>query len=152
MDLLPVLGPRAVTDARRVLDAQQLLLVVPLVERLRLVEPFVALEAHELGTTRRSDGLGELGLPDPCRPFDEDGFLEPVREQHDRRGRVVGEIARGSEPGPHVVHVTERRAFRGDVRGAPVGHAEDLARTGAVHENAASGRWGLRPRGYATRG
>ena len=61
------------------LDAQQLLLVVPLVERARLVEPLVALQPHQLGAGGPRDRLGELGLADAGRALDEQRLLQPSR-------------------------------------------------------------------------
>ena len=60
------------------LDAQQLLAVVPLVQRLGLVEPLVALQAHELAAEIAGQRLGELGLADAGRPLDEHRLAEPV--------------------------------------------------------------------------
>ena len=67
------------------LDPQQLLLVVPLVERLRLVEPLVALEPDE-------PGAGDLRRPPwrarSCRRRPgprQHRLLEPVGEVHDAR-------------------------------------------------------------------
>ena len=58
-------------SARCGLDAQQLLLVVPLVERPRLVEALVALQPDQLGAGGLGDGLGQLGLAHAGRAFDE---------------------------------------------------------------------------------
>ena len=44
------------------LQSQQLLLVVPLVERAGLVEPFVALQADQFGVQKFGEDLGDLGL------------------------------------------------------------------------------------------
>src|SRR4051794_27998941 len=49
------------------LDAQQLLAVVPLVERLGLVEALVALQAHQRALQVAAQRLRELGLADPGR-------------------------------------------------------------------------------------
>ena len=63
------------------LDAQQLLLVVPLVERARLVEPLVALEADQLGVEHAS--------PAPCR----------ARSCRRRPGPRRGAASRARAPG-----------------------------------------------------
>jgi hypothetical protein len=87
LDLLP---------ARRVrlgLDAQQLLAVVPLVQRLGLVEALVALQAHELAAEVAREGLGELGLADPGRALDEHRLAEPGGEERDEGGGRAGEVA-----------------------------------------------------------
>ena len=54
------------------LDAQELLLVVPLVQRLGLVEPLVALEADQAGAGDLGDRLGQLRLAGAGRTLDED--------------------------------------------------------------------------------
>ena len=46
------------------LGVEQLLGVLPLVERLGLVEPLVALQANQLGAEAGRQRLGELGLAD----------------------------------------------------------------------------------------
>src|SRR5437763_332294 len=74
------------------LDAQQLLLVVPLVEGLRLVEALVALEPDEPGAGRGGDGLGQLGLAHAGRAFDEYGLLQPVGQEDDAGGGGVGQV------------------------------------------------------------
>jgi hypothetical protein len=51
--------PRLLTGG---LDAQQLLAVVPLIERARLVESLVALQPHQPGGGGGCDGLRQLGL------------------------------------------------------------------------------------------
>ena len=57
MDFGPVF---ALLTAALGLDAQELLFVVPLVQGFGLVEPFVTLEANELGAGDLGDRLGEL--------------------------------------------------------------------------------------------
>src|SRR5205085_3049452 len=74
------------------LDAQQLLLVVPLVDGLRLVEALVALQADEARAGRGRGRLGELRLADACRPFDEHRLAEPVGKEDDARDVGVGQI------------------------------------------------------------
>ena len=44
------------------------------------------------------DPLAQRGLPDPRRPFAEQGLLELVGEVHRHRHIVVGEIPDGGEP------------------------------------------------------
>ena len=76
------------------LDAQQLLLVVPLVERFALVETLVALQADQAGAGHLGDRLGELRLAGAGRPFDEHRLAEPVGEEGDAGDAVVGEVVR----------------------------------------------------------
>ncbi len=86
MDVLP-----AVLAAG--LDAQQLLAVVPLVERLGLVEALVALQADQLAAGGAGERLGQLGLADPGWALDQDRLAEPLGEEGDQRGGLVGEVA-----------------------------------------------------------
>ena len=75
------------------LDPQQLLAVVPLVERLCLVEPLVALKANQPAVGRTRERLGELGLADACGALDQHRLAEPLREEGDERGRLVGQVS-----------------------------------------------------------
>jgi hypothetical protein len=91
LDLLPLARAALLHDALG-LDAQELLLVVPLVERLRLVEALVALEADEARAGHAGDALGQLGLSGAGGAFDEHRLAESVGEVHDARDPLVGEI------------------------------------------------------------
>ena len=70
------------------LGVEQLLGVLPLVERLGFVEALVALQADQPGAGARGDDLGELGLADAGRPLDEQRLAE-LRGQEDHGGDVV---------------------------------------------------------------
>ncbi len=109
-DVVLDVGPGVVGVAFR-LDPQQLLLVVPLVQRLGLVEALVALESDEPGAGHLGDALGELGLAGSCRALDHDRLVEPVGEVHDAGDAGIGE----------VVDLGQARADSGDVFEA-VGH------------------------------
>src|SRR5687767_11183711 len=74
------------------LDAQELLLVVPLVERLGLVEALVALEADEPGARHLGHRLGQLGLAGARRALDQHGLAEAVGEVDDAGDPLVGEV------------------------------------------------------------
>ena len=74
------------------LDAQQLLLVVPLVERLGLVEALVALQADQAGAGHLGHRLGELGLARAGRALDEHRLLQAVGEVHHPGDALVGEV------------------------------------------------------------
>ena len=80
------------------LDAQQLLAVVPLVQRLGLVEALVALQPHELAAEVRGERLGELGLADAGGPLDEHRLAELGREVGDQRGRLARQVADLAQP------------------------------------------------------
>ena len=98
----PKMSPRvasheALTVAARFgLDPEQLLAVVPLIERLRLIESLVALQAQATVVGPR-DRLGELGLPDARRALDENRLAKPLGEKGDQRGGLVGQIAHLAE-------------------------------------------------------
>src|SRR4051812_9569264 len=85
------------------LDAQELLAVVPLVERLGLVEPLVALQAHEGAIEVLRQRAGELGLADAGRALDEDRLAEFGGQVRDERGRLAGEVADGAQARGDVV-------------------------------------------------
>ena len=75
------------------LDPQQLLAVVPLVQRLGLVEALVALQAHERAAQVAGERLGQLGLADAGRALDEHRLAEPGGEVGDQRGGLAGQVA-----------------------------------------------------------
>ena len=79
------------------LDAQELLLVVPLVERLGLVEPFVALQADEVGVQHLGQHLADLGLAGAGRTLDEQRLLERQRQEEHGLDRLGGDVARAAQ-------------------------------------------------------
>src|SRR3954453_14255381 len=85
------------------LDAQQLLAVVPLVERLGLVEPLVALQPHQRAVEVARQRLGELGLADARGALDEHRLAETGGEVGHERGRLAGQVAHRAEPGGDVL-------------------------------------------------
>src|SRR4051794_30675837 len=85
------------------LDAQQLLAVVPLVERLGLVEALVALQAHQRAVEVAGQRLGELGLADARGALDEHRLAETDGEVGHERGRLAGQVAHRAEPGGDVL-------------------------------------------------
>src|SRR4051794_28201960 len=85
------------------LDAQQLLAVVPLVERLGLVEALVALQAHQRAVEVAGQRLGELGLADARGALDEHRLAEAGGEVGHERGRLAGQVAHRAEPGGDVL-------------------------------------------------
>ncbi len=92
------------------LDPQQLLAVVPLVQRLGLVEPLVALQADQLAPGGARERLGQLGLADPRRTLDQDRLLKPLGEEGDQRGGLVGEVA---DLRQRVLHLGDRAIGHG---------------------------------------
>src|SRR4051812_25130733 len=85
------------------LDAQELLAVVPLVERFRLVEALVALQAHEAAPEVLRQRAGELRLADAGRTLDEDRLAELRGQVGDERGRLAWEVADGAQARGDVV-------------------------------------------------
>ena len=85
------------------LDAQQLLAVVPLVQRLGLVEPLVALEPHEPAVEVLRQRLRQLGLADARRALDEHGLAEPRGEEGDQRGGLPWQVADGAQAGGDIL-------------------------------------------------
>ena len=74
------------------LDVQELLLVVPLVERGGDVEPFVTLEPDQIRPEHPRHHLGDFGLADARRTFDEQRLAQAHREVNGRRDRCVGDV------------------------------------------------------------
>ena len=91
------------------LDPEQLLLVVPLVQRPRLVQALVALQPHQVGARRPRHRLGQLGLPDTSGTLDEQRLLERTGEVGGRRRGGVGQVARLAQPSYGVVGRREPR-------------------------------------------
>ena len=75
------------------LDPQQLLAVVPLVQRLGLVEALVALEPDQAALGGAAERLGQLGLAHAGRALDEHRLAELVRQVGDERGGLAGQVA-----------------------------------------------------------
>ncbi len=95
-DVVAEIGPVLIA-ATLGLDAQQLLLVVPLVQRLGLVEAFVALQPDQPSAGDLRDALGQLGLSGTGRTLDKDRLLKAVGEVHDTRNAFVGQIVDAGE-------------------------------------------------------
>jgi hypothetical protein len=70
---------RPLIQAALGVDAEQLLAVVPLVQRLGLVEALVALQADQLAPCRPRERLRQLGLPNPRRALYQHGLSQPLR-------------------------------------------------------------------------
>ena len=73
-------------------DRDHLRGVVPLVDRRRHVEPFVALQADQPAPERRRQHLGDLGLADAGLAFEEERPAHAQRQEQHGRERAVGEI------------------------------------------------------------
>ena len=99
---------------------EELARVVPLVERLRGVDPLVALEADEPAPQQLGQHLRDLGLPDAGLPFEQQRLVEREGEV-DRGGEpAVRQVVVRREPGLELVDGARQRV--GGVRrahGAP---------------------------------
>jgi hypothetical protein len=74
------------------LNAQQLLAIVPFVQRLCLVEALVALEADQVAPGRPGHGLGQFGLAHSRRALHEHGLAEALRQVGDQGCGLVREV------------------------------------------------------------
>ena len=75
------------------LGVEQLLGVFPLVKRLGLVEPLVALQADHLQAAPAGDRLGQLGLADAGRAFDQDRLCDLLGQVDGGRDLAARDIA-----------------------------------------------------------
>ena len=75
------------------LRVEQLLGVFPFIQRLGLVEAFIALQADQLLAAPRGDRLRKLGLADAGRAFDQDRLLDLLREIDRGRDLPARDIA-----------------------------------------------------------
>src|SRR3954452_14437876 len=94
------------------LDAQELLAVVPLVQRLGLVETLVALEPDQLAAGGARQSLGQLRLADARRPLHEHGLAELAGEERHERRRLAREVARRGESLGHCLDALDRFRHR----------------------------------------
>ena len=91
------------------LDPQDLLGVVPLVERAGLVDALVALQPDQAGAGGLRDGARQLGLADAGGALDQQRLAQPVGEEH-RCGRCgVGQVAGFGQTSRDIVDVGEQR-------------------------------------------
>src|SRR5262249_25592489 len=91
------------------LDREQLLAVVPLVQRLGLVEALVALEADQRAVEVARERLRQLRLADAGRPLDEDRLAQAGGQVRDERRRLAGQVPDGLEA---IGDVLDRCGFR----------------------------------------
>ena len=75
------------------LGVEQLLAVVPLVERLGLVLALVALQPQQPAAGGRGQRLGQLGLADAGGALDEQRLVQPGHEEDRGREARVGDVA-----------------------------------------------------------
>ena len=79
------------------LDAQELLLVVPLIERLGLIEAFITLQPYQTHPGHAGHALGQLGFASTRWTLHQYGFAEPLTEIDDAGDPVVGQVTHASE-------------------------------------------------------
>jgi hypothetical protein len=75
------------------LDVQQLLRVIPFVQRRAGVEALVALQAYQLGVENSGEHLGDFSFPNARRIFDEERFVQGHREVGRGGGRAIRDVA-----------------------------------------------------------
>ena len=95
---------------------------VPVVQRLGGVDALVALQPDQRGVQDRGDGAGQGGLAHPGVPLEEQGSVQPQREEHRRGQPAVGEVVRTGEPGRHPVGIDD--PVRQQARPVGGGHAQ----------------------------
>jgi len=66
--------------------------IVPLVDRVRDVEPFIALEPDQIGVERRGDGGRQRGLADAGFTFEEERAMQAQRQEDGNGEAVVGDV------------------------------------------------------------
>ena len=79
------------------LHPQKLLLIVPFVERARLVESFVTLQADELGVENFGEHLGDFGLAGAGGTFNQQRLFERERKKNRSLDALVGDVERALE-------------------------------------------------------
>ena len=94
------------------LDPEQLLLVVPLEQRARLVEALVALQAQQVGPEHAGEHLAELGLARSGRALGEQRLLQRERQEERRLDARRGDVARVAQSLPHLLEGERHRAIR----------------------------------------
>ena len=91
------------------LGVEQLLAVVPLVECLGLVLTFVALQPQQPPAGGGGENLGQLGLPDPGRPLDQQRFVQPGLQEHGGGQALVGDVTLSGERLAHLLYGREHQ-------------------------------------------
>ena len=79
------------------LDRQQLALVIPFIQRRRLIEPLIALQPDQLGAVHAGQRFGDLGLADPRLAFQQQRTLEQLHQRDRGRKLPVGDVAGGGQ-------------------------------------------------------
>ena len=74
------------------LGVEQLFGILPLIQRLGFVQPFIALKADQLAARRRGYALGQFGLAHACRPFQQQRLAQLVSQKYGCPNFVVGDV------------------------------------------------------------
>ena len=74
-------------------QVQQLLLVIPFVEGMIGIQPFVALQADQVCIQRFGHHLGNFRFADSRWPFYQKGFAQAHRQKHGQDDRFFGDVA-----------------------------------------------------------
>src|ERR1700730_4891834 len=75
------------------LDREQLALVVPFIERGRLIEPLIALQADQFGRVCEGQRLCHLSLADASLAFDQKRPPQQVHQRDRIRDFTIGDVA-----------------------------------------------------------
>src|SRR6185369_8623668 len=75
------------------LGIEQLLAVLPVIERLPLIDPFVALQSHQRKIQGGGESLGQAGLANSGRTLDQDRLLHPDGQKNRGGDGVAGDVA-----------------------------------------------------------
>ncbi len=87
------------------LDRQQLPLVIPFVQRRRLIQPLIALQADQFGGVHGRQRLRDFGLADARLAFQQQRALEQLHQRDRGREFAVGDVAGGGQRVRDVVTV-----------------------------------------------
>src|SRR5207249_3991775 len=96
-------------------DRDQLLRMVPFVQRRVRVEAFVALEADQFRLEGGRQGAGDLRLAASGFSFDEQGLAHADREVDGHADRRVGNVLLSCESLEHGVNAVDARFLRHEV-------------------------------------
>ena len=101
------------------LGIEELLGVLPFVERLALIQSLVALETNQLPSKRGRGDLCKVGFADPGGTLDQDGFSELFGQINNGRDSTARDVVIRFELGDYVVDGRKHSASSPD---AVAGH------------------------------
>src|SRR5581483_2085354 len=106
------------------LDAQELLLVVPFVQRLGLIQALVALQPQQPGSGQGGSGLREFRLADPGRTLEQQRFFQAVGQVKDVADQVVGDIPQPFPDGSDVAQTVAHQAYQSGTGASTLTHTD----------------------------